>query len=465
MSKPGNLYLGSARPLGGQAQAAPLYLPAHHLVTHGVLVGTTGSGKTGLLTVMLEEALTNGIPALVIDVKGDLPNLLLSFPSFESSHFLPWVEAVSAATDARPAAEVATELAERRRVGLSGWGIDRERLQDFASRTQVRVIAPGLGVGESMHVLSALERQSERWTTDPIAARATLSAAVSLLLRLIGRDPDPARSRDHVLLAVLAERRLRAKQSAELPALLEDLAHPPIEQIGALELNAFISKKDRAALAAALNTLLASPTFGGWREGVSLDIGEWLAPKDGRTQAVIVSVAHLDDDERRLVLGLLLEEVLTWVRSLSGTQRLRALIAFDEVYGFIPPHPANPPTKAPLVALLKQARAFGVGVLLATQNPMDLDYRALGNAGLWCIGRLQTDADRARIIDGLALDEHALGAGTDPNTLLQRLKPRWFLVRDAHSSGTMILQPRWAMSFLRGPMTRNEIARALGARG
>ena len=175
-----------------------------------------------------------------------------------------------------------------------------------------------------------------------------------------------------------------------------------IETVGALELNEFLPKSERKALAAALNTLLASPSFASWREGATLDIAQWMEPREGRTQGVIVSVAHLDDDERALVLGVILEEVLSWVRTLPGSQRLRALIVFDEVYGFMPPHPQNPPTKRPLVALMKQARAFGVGVLVATQNPMDLDYRALGNAGLWLVGRLQTDADRARVVDGMS---------------------------------------------------------------
>ncbi len=188
-----------------------------------------------------------------------------------------------------------------------------------------------------------------------------------------------------------------------------------------------------------------------------------LSSKDGKTPAVIVSVAHLDDDERALVLGVLLEEILTWVRGLPGSQRLRALIAFDEVYGFLPPHPKNPPTKGPLVALLKQARAFGVGVLVATQNPMDLDYRALSNAGLWCIGRLQTDADRARIVEGLRSASHGDQPAPDLNTMIQRLAPRWFVVRNAHApNGNFLLQPRWAMSYLRGPMTRRELLRARG---
>jgi hypothetical protein len=317
-----------------------------------------------------------------------------------------------------------------------------------------------------LHVLSSLERRSERWDTDPESARSALSAAVSLLLRLLGRDPDPAKSKEHVLLAALAEQRLTRGQSAELAALLDDLHKPPISHIGALELDAFLPKSERRALAAALNTLLASPTFASWRQGATLDIGAWLAPREGHTSGVIVSVAHLDDDERALVLGVLLEEVLSWVRTLPGSQRLRALIVFDEVYGFLPPHPQNPPTKRPLVALMKQARAFGVGVVVATQNPMDIDYRALSNAGLWCIGRLQTDADRARVVEGLAgAGAHGGHSAAELTGVLKQLAPRWFLMRDAHShEGTRLLQPRWAMSFMRGPMTRTEIRRALALR-
>ena len=315
-----------------------------------------------------------------------------------------------------------------------------------------------------MHVLSSLERRSERWDADPESARAALSAAISLLLRLLGRDPDPAKSREHVLLSVLAERRLLAGQHADLGALLDDLADPPISEIGALELDQFLPKSERNKLAAALNTLLASPTFASWRQGATLDVEGWLTPKQGRTPAVIVSVAHLDDEERALVLGVLLEEVLSWVRALPGSQRLRALVAFDEVYGFLPPHPQNPPTKRPLVALMKQARAFGVGVIVATQNPMDLDYRALSNAGVWLIGRLQTDADRERVIEGIG------GSGQDDGpskselaNLVKKLAPRWFLMRNAHAREPLsLLQPRWAMSVMLGPMTRNEIRRALG---
>jgi hypothetical protein len=460
-----SLYVGAQRPLDNSRASDVLRLPAHHLVTHGVVVGMTGSGKTGLVTVLIEEALRSQVPALVVDVKGDLTNLLLAFPSFDPALMLPWVSSVMAPTDERAPTDVAALMAEERKRSLADWGIHEPQLASYARSVHVRVITPGSSAGESLHVLSALERSSERWQDDPESARGALSAAVSLLLRLLGRDSDPARSKEHVLLSVLAEARLRRGESSDLPMLLKDLAEPPLKQIGALELDAFLPKSERRALAASLNTLLASPTFASWRQGTTLDVGAWLQPgEDGRTPAVVVSVAHLDEDERALVLGVLLEEVLSWVRSLPGTKSLRALVAFDEVFGFLPPHPANPPTKRPLVALMKQARAFGVGVVVATQNPMDLDYRALSNAGLWCVGRLQTDADRARVIEGLSLvggqgAQSASGLGN----VIKQLAPRWFLMRDAHTSGgAVLMQPRCAMSFLRGPMTRSEIRAARG---
>ncbi len=456
-----SLFLGLTRTLGRNGQSGSLHLPAQHLVTHGVVVGMTGSGKTGLVTVLVEEALRASVPVLVIDVKGDLPNLLLAFPSFDPALVAPWVDATR--NSAESPLIHATRLAEERQRGLAAFGLSQSELSQFVAQSHVRVITPGADAGELLHVLSSLERRSSRWDTDVDGARSALSAAISLILRLLGRDADPARSREHVLLSVLAERRLLAGQHADIASLLPEISDPPVQSIGALDVNAFMSKRARNDLAAALNTLLAAPTFASWRRGATLDVGSWMEPVDGRTPATILSVAHLDDDERALVLGVVLEEVLTWVRGLPGSQRLKALIVFDEVYGFLPPHPACPPTKKPLVALMKQARGFGVGVVVATQNPMDLDYRALSNAGLWCLGRLQTDADRARVIDGLA-NEAGLGESEQELAeLLKQIKPRWFVVRNAHAAGSILLQPRWAMSFLRGPMTRQEIKRARGA--
>jgi hypothetical protein len=460
---PPSLKLGGFRPFDGRGPTRPHALPAHHMVTHGVIVGMTGSGKTGLSIVALEEALAAGVPVLAVDVKGDLSNLLLAFPSLGAEAFVPWAEGAMGPEEDRTPAAVAEELAEKRRAGLAEAGIDEGVLARFHANTEVRVLTPGSSAGEPLHVLSSLERRSARWDADPESAQASLSAAISLVLRLLGRDPDPARSREHVLLSVLAERRLRAGGDADIASLLADLNDPPIAKVGALPIDSFAPKAERRALAAALNNLLASPTFASWRAGASLDVGEWLAPKNGKTPAVIVSVAHLDDEERTLVLGVLLEEVLAWVRSLPGTARLRALILFDEVYGFLPPHPANPPTKRPLVALMKQARAFGVGVLLATQNPMDLDYRALSNAGIWAIGRLQTDADRERVVDGLS--GTAGKRDKELEAVISKLAPRWFVLRNVHAEGApVLLNPRHAMSYLKGPLTRVELKQALAAR-
>jgi len=465
MAKPPLLNLGAWRTIDGAGGGDALLLPATHLVTHGVVVGMTGSGKTGFITVLVEEALRNQIPTIVIDVKGDLPNLLLSFPSFEPALFAPWVEGAGPDAPAEVTLEAARKVADERRILLGQWSIGEPELRSFYESTEVRVLTPGVAAGELLHVLSPLEQRSARWDTDPDSARQALSAAVSLVLRLLGRDPDPARSREHVLLSVLAERRLLSGQNAELSALMRDVVEPPVSEIGALPVNSFLRKSERNKLAAALNTLLASPTFASWRQGAPLDVASWVKPKRGRTPCVIVSVAHLDDEERALVLGVLLEEILSWVRGLRGSTQLRALLVFDEVYGFLPPHPANPPTKRPLVSLMKQARAFGVGVVVATQNPMDLDYRALSNAGLWSLGRLQTDADRERVLDGLNLSDQARNTSPDFDQTLKRLAPRWFVVQNAHAkSGALLVQPRYAMSLMRGPMTRTEIRSALEAR-
>lgn len=445
------------------SQSAPWQLPTHHLVTHGVCVGMTGSGKTGLCVVLVEEALRSGVPVLMLDVKGDLANLLFTFPSLTPEEFKPWVDADAARRLGVTTDAAATDVATKWREGLARWNLHPDDVRALRESTAFRVITPGTTAAEPLHVLSALESPSTLWDDDEEAARESLSAALSLLLRMIDHEADPSKSREHVLLALLAERRLRAGEASTLEALVGDLQRPPIARAGALPLDDFLSPSDRGALAQALNTLIASPTFSTWRQGAALDPGAWFAPReDKRTPAVILSVAHLDDSERMLVLSLVLEQLLAWVRSLSGTSDLRALILFDEVFGFLPPHPASPPTKRPLMALLKQARAFGVGVLLATQNPMDLDYKALSNAGVWFVGRLQTDADRARVVEGLAGTSTA-GSSIDAGglgELLKSLPGRTFYVRDVHApSAAPLLETRWTLSWLRGPLTRQELRR------
>ncbi len=460
MSK-SQMYIGSSYPFGTSEAPGRYTLPTHHLTTHGIVVGASGTGKTGGLIVMLEEAVRSNVPLLVIDVKGDMTNLGLVFDDFDPESFVPWVQKPPGET--RSVSQLADALAGERKKMLESWGLGLREVEEFTSKVDIRVITPGHTSGEPLHVLSALEQPNGSWHIDREGTRASVSAAISLLLRLVGRDPDAARSRDHALLSVLVERRMDRDMPCDIGALLQDLVEPPILIVGSLPLDSYITPKARGDLAAALNTLLVSPTFVNWRQGAALRIGEWMKPSseraDGKTPLVIVSVAHLDDDDRALVLGVLLEEFLSWVRSLPGTQELRAMLVFDEVYGYLPPHPAKPPTKQPLMLLLKQARAYGVGVVLATQNPMDLEYRALSNASLWYVGRLQTDADRARVVEAMSQSGGAKSAANLAQWV-KKLENRWFLVRNLRAKQDLVLlQPRWAMSYLRGPLTPAEIRR------
>ncbi len=455
------LTLGRLRGITQDSPQSPFELPPHHLVTHGVVVGMTGSGKTGLCVDLIEEAARSRVPVLILDIKGDLPNLALMFDDLSAHSFQPWIDTDAAKRQGKKPDAVAEELASKWRDGLASFGIAPADVAALRSSIAIRVITPGTTSGEPLHVLSPLETRSDLWEVDEEAARESLSAAISLLLRMIKRDPDPTRGREHVLLSHLAEKRVRGGGTAALEELVADLQSPPIERVGALSVDEFLAPKERASLATDLNALIASPTFASWRRGAPLDVGAWLSRDDERVPITIVSVAHLEDEERMLVLGLVLEQTLAWVRGLSGTTDLRAMVLFDEVFGYLPPHPNNPPTKKPLLSLLKQARAFGVGCVLATQNPIDLDYKALSNAGVWFVGRLQTDADRERVVEGLVGSESNAGDIMDAGELAQTIKalpPRTFFVRDVHAGQkSALLETRWTMAWLRGPMTRREI--------
>jgi hypothetical protein len=456
-----SLYIGGHCALDGTPASSRLHILPKHLLTHAVVFGMTGSGKTGLLLVLIEEALRAGVPVIVLDVKGDLANLGLACHALGPDAYAPFLAGDSDEQNPQSAASIHAA----REQSFALWDLSHAQANAFRQRVALEIFTPGSDAGEPLHLLSSLELPSARWNTAPSEARNALSAAVSLVLRVMGRDDDPARSREHVLLSLLAERRLKAGDGASLDLVISDLREPPIDTVGALPLDEFVSESERASLAAALNALLASPTFSAWRSGRGLDVGQWMARrKDGRVPAAVVSVAHLDDEARMHVLGIVLEETLSWTRTLPGTNKLRALVVMDEVFGLVPPHPANPPTRKPIVSLMKQGRAFGVGVVLATQNPMDLDYRTLSNAGLWAIGRLQTDADRARVIEGLTGAKVARGKRAESNepTLADTVKdlgPRWFVWRNAHEpNGPVLARTRDTLSWLRGPMTSADLS-------
>ncbi len=463
--KLGVFYLGRRWDLDAKATVdEPILYDSRDLTTHAVCVGMTGSGKTGLCLALLEEAAIDGIPAIAIDPKGDLGNLLLSFPELRASDFQPWIDEGEAARAGLEVGEQARRVAERWRKGLAEWDQEPERIARFRDAVDLSIYTPGSSAGLPLSVLRSLSAPPR--DADPEDVRDRTVGTVSALLGLLGIEADPLRSREHVLLSKILEKAWSEGRDVELAALVREIASPPIDRVGALDLESFYPAKDRSALSLALNSLLASPGFSAWLEGEPLDVDRLLWTADGKPRLSIVSIAHLSDPERMFFVSLLLSEVLTWVRRQSGTSSLRAILYMDEVAGFFPPV-AAPPSKAPMLSLLKQARAYGLGVVLATQNPVDLDYKGLSNAGTWFLGRLQTERDKARVLDGLEGASAAAGRDLDrsrTDKILSALGQRVFLMNDVHRDAPEIFQSRWALSYLRGPLTRVQIQSLMAER-
>jgi hypothetical protein len=427
------------------------------LVTHALCVGMTGSGKTGLGIDILEEAAIDGIPAIVIDPKGDLTNLLLTFPDLKPEDFLPWINTDDARKKDLSPEAFAEQQAELWQKGLESWGESGERIARLRESAEFAIYTPGSNVGLQVSVLKSFAVPEQGILDDTELLQDRISSTVSGLLGLMGIDADPVQSREHILLSTLISQAWGEGKGLDLPTLIESVQNPPFEQVGVLKLEDFYPSKDRFGLVMALNNLLAAPGFATWLDGQPLDVGSMLHTADGKPRLAIFSIAHLDDAERMFFVTLLLNHVLGWIRTQSGTTSLRALLYMDEIFGYFPPV-ANPPSKGPLLGLLKQARAFGLGVVLATQNPVDLDYKGLANIGTWFVGRLQTERDRERLMDGLlGAESGAAFDRQDLEKLLSSLKSRTFLMNNVHDAGPVVFQTRWAMSYLRGPLTRDQI--------
>ena len=412
--------------------------------THGVIVGQTGSGKTGLGIVLIEEALSAGVPALIIDPKGDLGNLLLTFPDMRAEDFAPWVERAGAA-----------DTAKQWKEGLASWGIDGARIKTLRDSASFTIYTPGSSAGVQLNLTGSLQAPKTA-ADDPESRIDEVGAVVSGLLGLMAIDSDPLSGRENILLTNLIDRAWAAGADLDMATLVAQVQNPPMRKLGVLELDSFYPAADRNALALKLNGLLASPSFAAWGEGVQLDIDSMLHDASGRPRAAIVSIAHLSDEERQFAVAVLLGKLISWMRRQPGTSQLRALVYFDEVFGFVPPT-AMPPSKKPILTLLKQARAFGVGMVLATQNPVDVDYRALSNATTWMIGRLQTERDRDRLLDGM----RSAAGGVDIDQLaatISGLAKREFVLHRSGQPKPSVFTSRWTMCYLRGPLTREQIA-------
>ncbi|MGB6058527.1 MAG: DUF87 domain-containing protein, partial [Microthrixaceae bacterium] len=429
----GRLFLGETLDAEGARSGDRVLLKSADLTTHGVIVGMTGSGKTGLGVSLIEEALLQGIPTLIIDPKGDLGNLLLAFPDLSPESFAPWVE------DADPG-----EVARSWREGLASWGMDGSRVQALADSAEFTIYTPGSTSGVPLNVIGGLQRPPEGTDEETIAEE--IGGYVSGLLGLVGVEADPLSSREHILMSNLISLSWSNGMDLDLPTLVGQVQSPPLRKLGVFELDEFYPQAERTKLAVRLNGLLASPAFAAWGKGQPLDMDALLSP-GGRPGCAIVSIAHLSDEERQFVVTLVLSQLVTWMRRQPGTDQLRVLVYFDEVAGYVPPT-AVPPAKRPIMTLLKQARAFGVGLVLATQNPVDVDYKALSNAGTWMIGRLQTEQDTSRLVSGLSAADGSVDTQLLAGTI-GSLDKREFLLRRPGSAATEIFTSRWAMSYLR----------------
>jgi len=446
---------GLVDPATGDRLDEPLCYPADHLTTHAAIVGMTGSGKTGLGVIFLEEALRAGIPALVLDPKGDMTNLALRFPALRADDFLPWIDAAEARREGRPPEEVAADTARRWSEGLATWGLSGDDVRDLSEHSDVVIFTPGSTAGLPLDVIGSLAPPAADWATEAEAIRDEIQGFASGLLGLIDVDADPLTSREHILISNLVEEAWRNGRSLDMATLLGWIQHPPLRKLGVFDVDTFFPPKDRLELAMRLNGLLAAPGFSAWMEGTPIDVPTLLWDERGRPRAAVVYLAHLSDEERQFVVTLVLSRLVTWMRSQPGSSELRALVYMDEVFGFVPPT-AMPPAKKPILTLLKQARAFGVGMILATQNPVDLDYKAMSNAGTWAIGRLQTERDKRRIVDALSSARGDVDVAAISEEI-SGLGKRQFLLHDVHEDAPRLFTTRWAMSYLRGPLTREQI--------
>lgn len=428
------------------------------LTTHAMIIGMTGSGKTGLGISMIEEAALDQIPVIAIDPKGDLANLALTFPQLRQADFEPWINLSEASNKGLSKEEFALNQAEQWKKGLASWGQSGERIQKFKDAAQVKVYTPGSSAGLSVSLLKSFNPPPQVILEDHDAYRERLDVTATSILSLIGVNAQTLTSREHILISNILDHAWQQHQALTLSDLIIMIQTPPMKQVGVLDLESFYPTKDRLTLAMQLNNVLASPSFKSWLEGEALDVANFLYNPSGKPCVSVFSIAHLSDSERMFFVTMLLNEVISWMRSQPGTGSLRAMLYMDELFGFLPPV-ANPPSKTPLLTLLKQARAYGLGLVLSTQNPVDLDYKALSNTGTWLIGRLQTQRDIERLIaglEGLASDKPFNRGETE--RLIAGLSQRQFYLHSVHEANPTLFSTRWVLSYLAGPMTRDQIA-------
>ena len=448
--------INTLRPTGEK-----LLLDPDDLTTHAVIIGMTGSGKTGAGIILMEEAILNNIPIIVIDPKGDAVNIALRFPNLSPEEFLPWIDVKEAESKNMSVEEYAKRISEIWRNGIVKSGQKLDKIRRICENSEILIFTPGSKAGIPISIIHDLNiPKGLNWDEHEEILLGRISNIVSALLSLAGKNPDPLESNEHVLISNILEYLWRRGEDIDFTKLLAYIVQPPFQKIGAVDIDIFMSKRERRQLVIDLNRIIASPTFKNWLTGLSLDFDEILWSPKSKPRIIVFYLAHLDQSQKMFIVTLILRNIYDWMFRKSGTSRLRMMVYFDEIYGYIPPYPRNPPSKSPLLLLLKQARAFGVGIVLSTQNPVDIDYKALSNAGIWMIGRLQTENDKNRVMDGLKYATDTAGTLLDVKTIsriISSLGKRVFLLHNVHENVPYVFKTRWALSYLRGPLTLNEI--------
>lgn len=465
IEKLGVFYLGKIfDPKKRKPTDEALMYDAKDLTTHAMCVGMTGSGKTGLAVALLEEAAIDGIPSIIIDPKGDMTNLLLAFPGLKPSDFQPWVDEAEAKRKNMSPAAYAESIAKTWKDGLTEWGESGERVGRYKNAVDMTIYTPASRAGVPLSILNSFSAPAPELIADASAFRDRVLSTTSSLLALLGIEADPIKSREHILISTILNQAWRNNDSLDLGNLIQLINKPPFEKVGVFDIETFFPSKDRLSLSMKLNNLIASPGFQAWMEGEPLDVQRLLYTEEGKPRLSVLYIAHLSDAERMFFVTLLLNEVISWMRRQSGTSSLRSILYMDEIFGFFPPT-AVPPSKIPMLTLLKQARAFGLGIFLTTQNPVDLDYKGLSNCGTWFIGKLQTERDKARLLDGLKSASNSEMDSDAINKMLASCGNRVFIMHSVHEAEPVLFESRWALSYLRGPLTLPQIEKLTDQKG
>ncbi len=422
--------------------------------THAAIIGMTGSGKTGLGVGLIEEASLDNIPSIIIDPKGDMGNLCLIDSEFDPASFVPWVTDEAMSKERDPL-DYAKEIATSWKEGIESFGQDKDRAARFQSVAKT-IYTPGSSAGVSVNVMSSLDVPPAEIIKDSDLYSMYLKTTVFSLLALLGIEADPVNSKEYILLSQIISDSWMNGLNITIETLINSIINPSFDKIGVLRLDDYYSADARFAFASKFNAIIASPHFQAWMQGEVLDIQKLLYDDNGKAKIAIFNISHLNDSERMFFVSLLLNRYTAWMRLQSGTEILKTIFYMDEIFGFFPPS-KNPPSKEPMLLLLKQARAFGIGVILSTQNPVDLDYKGLANIGTWFIGRLQTTQDVDKIIDGLSSQIGASFSKDEIRSTISNLPKRSFFLKSAHLDDIRLFGTRWALSYLKGPLKREEI--------